>query len=263
MKHYQHKTRFAAMASGVTNNLELTRNEFMTRTTSPVTAHDIAALLPRKPQQEFPRKHVVYGPGQPCAGLYLVRSGRILITNSVDGASPTVTRIVGPNGLFGEGLLIGAPGSLESALVLDQVRVFSWGRTEVEQQITRDPRLGLALVRYFVQRCADLNSRIEALAFRRTTERVMLNLLHLAETLGTPSNGHLRLAPLTHQAIAEYVGTSREIVTSHMSEFRRAGMLDYSRKYIDVNATLMRQALREHGIDVQPPADVPLARAAF
>jgi CRP-like cAMP-binding protein len=90
----------------------------------------------------------------------------------------------------------------------------------------------------------------------------MLGLLQLAESLGTPSNGNLRLAPLTHQAIAEYVGTSREIVTSHMSDLRRAGMLQYSRRYIDVNAAIIRDALHQQGIEVRA-AEPLLARSAF
>jgi CRP-like cAMP-binding protein len=182
--------------------------------------------------------------------------------NSFDGGSPVVTRIVGPNGIFGESLLIGLQEQTESAVVLDQTRVMSWGRNEIEQLVSRDPRLGMALLAYFVKRCGELNERLEALAFRKTPERVMLGLLQLAETLGTPANGGMRLAPLTHQAIAEYVGTSREIVTSHMSELRRSGMVQYSRKFIDVNVGVMRDALRQQGIEVDP-AEIPMARAAF
>jgi CRP/FNR family transcriptional regulator len=226
------------------------------------TYQDVATYLPRKPIQEFARKHTIYDPGQPCNNLYLVRSGRVVINNSFVGGSPVVTRIVGPNGIFGEGLLIGSDEQSESAVVLDQARVMSWGRAEVEQLVSRDPRLGLALLAYFVKRCSELNERLEALAFRKTPERVMLGLLQLAETLGTPSNGGMRLAPLTHQAIAEYVGTSREIVTSHMSDLRRAGMLQYSRKFIEVNVVAMRETLRQQGIEVHP-AETPMARAAF
>jgi CRP/FNR family transcriptional regulator len=138
----------------------------------------------------------------------------------------------------------------------------SWGRAEIEQLVSRDPRLGMALLAYFVKRCAELNARLEALAFRKTPERVMLGLLQLAEALGTPNNGGMRLAPLTHQAIAEYVGTSREIVTSHMSELRRAGMLQYSRKFIDVHVGMMRDVLQQQGIELHP-AETPMARAAF
>jgi len=235
----------------------------MNRITSTMPSYqDVATYLPRKPIQEFARKHTIYDAGQPCNSLYLVRSGRVVITNSFDGGSPVVTRIIGPNGIFGEGLLIGDNDEAESAVVLDQARVMSWGRTELEQLVTRDPRLGMSLLAYFVKRCAELNERLEALAFRKTPERVMLGLLQLAETLGTPANGGMRLAPLTHQAIAEYVGTSREIVTSHMSELRRSGMLQYSRKFIEVNVSVMRDTLRQQGIEVHP-AEVPMARAAF
>jgi len=199
-----------------------------------------------------------------CNHLYMVRSGRVLICDYFGDSGSIVTRIVGPNGLFGEACLIAASGPGESAVVLDQARVMCWSRTEVEQEIARDPRLGMALMGHFVRRCTELNARLEGLAFRKTPERVMLGLLQLAESLGTPAGGglHLRLAPLTHQTIAEYVGTSREIVTSHMSEFRRAGMLQYSRKHIDVNVVLMRETLRRQGIELSP-AEVPMARTAF
>jgi CRP-like cAMP-binding protein len=224
----------------------------MNGTMSATTYQDIASYLPRKPIQEFARKHTIYGPGQPSKNLYRVLSGSVVISNSFDGASPMVTQIVGPSGLFGEGLLIGSVDESESAVVLDQARLMSWSCTEMEQVILRDPRLGMALLAYFVKRCAQLNARLEALAFRKTPERVMLALLQLAETIGKPNNGGMRLAALTHQAIAEYVGTSREIVTSQMSELRRAGMLQYSRKFIDVNVGMMREALEQRGIALYP-----------
>ena len=229
---------------------------------------DAVTSLPRKAPQEFAKKQTIYGPGRPCSGLYLVRSGRVAISNSIDGQAPTITRITGPGGIFGEGSLVGLPNPSESATVLDQARVIQWTPAEIEQHIINDPNLGMALWRHFVQRCAELNARVEAMAFYKTPERVMLGLLQLAETLGMPVNGSMRLAPLTHQIIAEYVGTSREIVTSQMTELRRAGKLEYSRKYIDVNVSMIREALRLDGMDSQPAspaiaaATVPVPKSA-
>ena len=213
---------------------------------------DAIPLLPRKPAIEFAKRHTIYGRGQPCAHLYLVKSGRVVISNSVDGAVPAITRIVGPGNFFGETSLIGLPDASETATALDQARVMQWDRTAIELHITNEPRLGLALLSHFVRRCAEMNARIEAFALRKTPERVMLGLLQLAGSLGTPSNGDMRLSPLTHQTIAEYVGTSREIVTSQMTELRRLGMLQYSRRYIDVNVSAMREALQKQGIDGWP-----------
>ena len=40
------------------------------------------------------------------------------------------------------------------------------------------------------------------------------------------------MMPFTHELLSQYVGTSREIVTHYMNQFRREGYLRYSRKAI-------------------------------
>jgi len=91
----------------------------------------------------------------------------------------------------------------------------------VAENLEREPRLGLALARYLVRQCIGLQERIESMAVRKTPERVMLALLELAADLGAPMpDGSMHVASLTHHTIAEFVGTSREIVTSQMNRLR-------------------------------------------
>jgi CRP/FNR family transcriptional regulator len=168
---------------------------------------------------------------------------------------------VGSDGIFGELSLIGCADSSESSRTIDKVKLLAWSHTEVDQQLRRNPQLAWILIRYFVQRCAELNARLENIAFRKTSHRVILGLLQLADSLGKPSDFGYRLGPLTHQMIAEYVGTSREIVTANMTGLRRAGLLRYSRKQIEVSTAAMDRALREGGITPNP-VETPLVRAA-
>jgi CRP-like cAMP-binding protein len=89
------------------------------------------------------------------------------------------------------------------------------------------------------------------MAVHKTPERVMLALVQLADDLGSPTaDGSVRIASLTHHTIAEYVGTSREIVTFQMNRLRRMGLLRYSRKFIDINMMALQEVLREGGITV-------------
>jgi CRP-like cAMP-binding protein len=132
-----------------------------------------------------------------------------------------------------------------------------WTRDEIEAQIEREPRLGLALAQYFVRQCLALQERIEAMALHKTPERVLLAFAQLADLLGTPQpDGAMRVDSLTHQTIADYVGTSREVVTFQMNRFRRLGLIRYNRRYIDVYSRAVAEALRQHGIDLpeRPPA---------
>jgi CRP/FNR family transcriptional regulator len=127
----------------------------------------------------------------------------------------------------------------------------SWTRAEIEQQIEREPHLGIALSQFLVAQCVALQDRIESMAVHKTPERVMVALAQLAQTLGTPlPDGATRLASLTHQTIAEYVGTSREIVTFQMNRLKRLGMIRYTRRYIDVFTMAVENVLRQQGIRV-------------
>ena len=62
--------------------------------------------------------------------------------------------------------------------------------------------------------------------------------------------GSVQLGPLTHQLLSEYIGTTRQIVTQHMNQFRRDSLLDYSRAGIVLTPLFFNAA--EHGYDNGP-----------
>lgn len=216
-----------------------------------LSLEDPLTYLPRKPVQEFARRRVIYSPEQPTSSLYVVILGRVKVTSTAEDGGETIARIVRSEGLFGESALVGNSALSESAVAIDNVSVMSWTRHEIEQQIEREPHLGIALSQHLVRQCMELQERIESMAVYKTPQRVMLSLVQLAATLGTPMpDGSMHVASLTHHTIADYVGTSREIVTFQMNRLRRLGLLRYSRKGIDVFDQAMQDVLRGEGINV-------------
>jgi CRP/FNR family transcriptional regulator, cyclic AMP receptor protein len=213
---------------------------------------DPLTYLPRKPVQEFAKERLIFNPQKPSEHLYVVILGRVKITSTADDGCQTVARIVRTEGLFGESALIGGRVRSETATALDTVSLMAWTAAEIEAQIEREPRLGIALAQYLVNQCLDLQDRIESMAVHKTPERVILALLQLADTLGSPmADGSVRVASLTHHTIAEFVGTSREIVTFQMNRLRRLGMLRYSRRHIDVYTEPLAGLLRQQGLGLQ------------
>jgi CRP/FNR family transcriptional regulator, cyclic AMP receptor protein len=212
---------------------------------------DPLTYLPRKPVQEFAKRRVIYDPHQPSDSLYVVILGRVKITNVAEDGGQTIVRIAASEGLFGESALIGLQKPSESATALDNVTLMSWTTAEIERQIDREPRLGLALSQYLVRQCIELQDRIESMAVYKTPERVMVSLIQLAATLGSPmADGATRIGSLTHQTVSEYVGTSREIVTFQLNRLRRLGMIRYSRKYMDIYTGAISDSLRQQGVEL-------------
>jgi len=204
---------------------------------------DPLMYLPRKPIKVIGKGHAIYSPDNPADRLYLVLRGRVKVTTTATEGYETIARILCNEDLFGAAVLVGGK-SPEAAVVLDAAMLMSWTRDEIEAQIEREPRLGLALAQYFVRQCLALQERIEAVALHKTPERVLLAFAQLADLLGTPQpDGAMRIDSLTHQTIADYVGTSREVVTFQMNRFRRQGLIRYNRHYIDVYSRAVAEVL--------------------
>ncbi len=204
---------------------------------------DALMYLPRKGVTDYRRGQVIFDEQQPSKGLHLVVQGRVKVSMPLDNGSQTVVDIFTTDDFFGESSLLGVPRHAERALALDSVTLMSWASIEIEEQVERQPQLGIALLQMLVKRGLDYEDRLQSFALDKTPERVIRALLRFAERLGTRTeDGSIKVPPLTHQLISEYVGTSREIVTFQMNHLRQKGYLRYSRKGIQVYA----DALREH-----------------
>jgi CRP-like cAMP-binding protein len=227
-----------------------------------MTLENAADYLPHRPVREYSKREIIYDSLRPSRSLYVVLTGRVKVTNVSTEGTQSIIRIAGPDGMFGESSLIAAEDNRETAVALDRVAVMSWSAAEVDVLIDRHPALGLALSRYFVKQSIELQHRIVAMAAYGISKRVSTSLIQLAETMGTPTgDGAMRIASLTQYTIAEFVGTSREMLSLEMNRLRRLGMVRYSRKFIDVYAQALAQSLREEG-HIVPAFGTELQRAA-
>ena len=211
----------------------------------PELRDDSLNYLARSVLRDFPKRTVIYDKRHPSEGLYLVMLGRVKLELVTPGAPVTLTRIVTCEGFFGESALVNTENR-ESAVTMDASTVMHWSRAEIEQQIDREPRLGLSLSQFFIRQSVELQDRIEGMAIQKTPRRVMLALLQLARTIGTPAgDGSVRIGSLTHRTLAEYLGTSREIVTFQLNRLRRLGLIKYSRQFIDIYDQAVQDELQQ------------------
>jgi len=194
---------------------------------------DALMYLPRKGVTDYRKGQIIFDERQPSMNLHLVVQGRVKVAIPIDDGSETVVDIFAADDFFGESSLLGAALHSERAVALDTVSLMSWTHTEIEEQVERQPRLGIALLQILVKRGLDYEERLQSFALDKTPERVVRSLLRFADRLGSRTeDGSVKVPPLTHQVISEYVGTSREIVTFQMNHLRQQGYLRYSRKGI-------------------------------
>ena len=206
--------------------------------TSPLTLalpeqrlEDPLAHLPCSSILEYRRGQVIYDQDQPSTSIYLVIDGKVKVCRMADDGRQVVVDIYQTDEFFGESAFLSASTRDEQALALEGTKVMTWTTAEIEDLVTHRPRLAIALLQILVQRSIEFGNRIESFSVDNIARRLARTLIRFSERLGHGADdGSVQMMPFTHELLSQYVGTSREIVTHYMNQFRRQGYLRYSRK---------------------------------
>ena len=163
-----------------------------------------------------------------------------------DDGHQVILDIYQPDEFFGESAMLNLPQRSEQACAMENTRLMSWSAAEIEDIVTKRPRLAVALLQILTQRTMEFGHRIESFSVDNIARRLARSLIRFSERLGTQeADGSVSLAPFTHELLSQYVGTSREIVTHYMNQFRRQGYLRYSRKGIVLYRDAFKEWLRQ------------------
>jgi len=205
---------------------------------------DVLAHLPISNTTEYRKGQIIYGPDQPSTDIYLVASGKVKLSRISEEGGEVLLEIMRTDELFGQSGFLTVPNRSEQATALENSKVMTWPISAMEDLVAKRPRLAVALLQIFAQRNAEFALRIASFSLDNIQRRLARSLIHLCERLGTPEeNGSFRMMPFTHELLAQHIGTSREIVTLYMNQFRKDGYLRYSRQEITVYRDVLAAAI--------------------
>jgi len=207
---------------------------------------DPLAHLPCSSIVEYRKGQLIYNQDQPSTAIYLVIDGKVKVSRLADDGHQVVVDIYQADEFFGESAFLNLPQRSEQAIAMENTKLMTWTTAEIEDIILKRPRLAVALLQILVQRTIDFTHRIESFSVDNIARRLARCLIRFSERLGKPvEDGSVSMVPFTHEMLSQYVGTSREIVTHYMNQFRRQGYLRYSRKGIILYGDALREWLRQ------------------
>jgi CRP/FNR family cyclic AMP-dependent transcriptional regulator len=211
---------------------------------------DPLAYLPCSTIVEYRKGQNIQSQGLPARGICLVLAGKVKVCRQAENGREVVIDIYRPDEFFGESVLLGLPRSAEVSVAIEDTKVITWTAEAIEEIATRTPQLALALMQLFVQRSIEFTSRIESFSTDNIARRLVRALIRFSERLGhLTEDGSVQSMPFTHELLSQYVGTSREIVTHYMNQFRSQGYVRYSRRGTMVYADALKEWLRQDNAD--------------
>jgi CRP-like cAMP-binding protein len=181
---------------------------------------------------------IFYMPEDQAEVLFLLKKGQVQLYRMSPAGKKIVVATLGPGAIFGEMSLIGQQMHNTFAQALGECTLCVMSSADVERLVQEKPEVAFRMVQALGERVSTLETRLEDIAFKSIPARLADELLQLAELQGDPSQVH----GLTHQDLAERLGTYRETTTQTLNDFKAAGLIDIGRKRITI---LDRSGLQE------------------
>ncbi len=182
---------------------------------------NIAGLLI---ERRYPKNSIIVEEGLTGDYMYIIRSGRVKVTKASDDGREKIMDFLEAGAFFGEMALLDYAPRSASVRTLEPSVLTALSRRDFLSLLRNSPDLGLSLLQELTRRLRDTDEQATSVSFQRVEERAKGLFARVA---CAQPGGERRITPsLTHQQIADMIGTSRETVTRAVKELKQSGWLE-------------------------------------
>lgn len=188
--------------------------------------------------ESFERGKTVFFPGDPAEKVYFLISGAVKLSRVYESGEEITVALLRENSVFGVLSLITRQRSdrFYHAVAFTNVELLSVPTDKVEKAMREDTDLPITLMQGLASRILHTEMMIETLAHRDMGSRLVSFLLILCKDFGLPSGEGITIdLKLSHQAIAEAIGSTRVTVTRLLGELREQELISIHKKRITVH----------------------------
>jgi len=192
----------------------------------------IASLLI---ERRFPKHKTIVEEGAPGDYMYIISEGRVKVTKLSGDGREKILELLEVGDFFGEMSLFDEAPRSASVKAMSDVRILALARNDFLRLLSRSPDLALSVIQELTRRLRQVDEQASSLSFQRVKERTMGLLVRLAKDASS-HEGRRKTPVLTHQQIADMIGTSRETVTRAVKGLKEEGWLEQEGKHYLVPA---------------------------
>jgi len=188
--------------------------------------------------ESFERGKTIFFPGDPAERVYFLLRGAVKLSRVYEAGEEITVALLRENSVFGVLSLITGHRSdrFYHAVAFTPVELLSLPIDRVEKTIKQNPEVSMVMLQGLSSRILQTEMMIETLAHRDMGSRLVSFLLILCRDFGVPSEEGITIdLKLSHQAIAEAIGSTRVTVTRLLGDLRAEKMISIHKKKITVH----------------------------
>lgn len=168
--------------------------------------------------RQFAPDELLWREGTPAGALHIVLSGEVRVVRANDGRQRVMHR-ESRGGTLGDVALFSNAPYPATAIAVTRVTTLALTPDTLHALIAADPALALKLLARLAQRVRHVLGVIDRMTTWSVQARLADHLLQRARAAETFTLG------MTQQALAEELGTVREVIVRTLAEFRAGGCI--------------------------------------
>ncbi|MDB9494187.1 global nitrogen regulator NtcA [Spirulina major CS-329] len=188
--------------------------------------------------ESFERGKTIFFPGDPAERVYFLLKGAVKLSRVYEAGEEITVALLRENSVFGVLSLITGQHSdrFYHSVAFTPVELLSAPIDQVQKSLKENPELSMLMLQGLSSRILQTEMMIETLAHRDMGSRLVSFLLILCRDFGVPTPEGIRIdLKLSHQAIAEAIGSTRVTVTRLLGDLRQEDMISIHKKKITVH----------------------------
>jgi CRP/FNR family transcriptional regulator, global nitrogen regulator len=188
--------------------------------------------------ETFDRGKTIFFPGDPAERVYFLKKGAVKLSRVYEAGEEITVALLRENSVFGVLSLITGNRSdrFYHAVAFTPVELISTPIEQFERSLKENPDMSWLMLKGLSSRILQTEMMVETLAHRDMGSRLVSFLLILCRDFGMPTNSGITIdLRLSHQAIAEAIGSTRVTVTRLLGDLKDGELISIHKKKITVH----------------------------
>ena len=186
---------------------------------------------------------VIFSQGDPSDSVLYIQEGAVKLSVLSHRGKEAVVGLLGPGDFFGERALTGHPVRLEAATAVAATTVLVIPKQQMVRLLHDQHALSDRFIAHMLARNIRIEEDLVDQLFNSSEKRLARTLLLLAR-YGKLEQTSRVLPRISHETLAEMIGTTRSRVNFFMNKFKKLGFIEYNGS-LKVNQSLLTVILHD------------------
>jgi CRP/FNR family transcriptional regulator, cyclic AMP receptor protein len=213
------------------------------KTKSPQTILDTSRMERRV--AEFRKDDLIYCQGDAANSVMYIQKGNVKFSVVNASGKVAVVAMLGPSDFFGEGCMAGQSVRMGTTTAITQTTLLAIDKNELLHMLRTRNKLSDSFIGYLLSHNNRVEEKLIDHLFNSSEKRLARALLALGRYGKVQHQPDDELPTVSQETLSEIIGTTRSRVNFFMNKFRKLGFIEYHKRKIKINKSLLTFVLDE------------------